>query len=101
MFSLGIYDKLTPGALANNHQIAGTGTIDDDGNVGPIGGIRQKLAGARADGATWFLAPADNCDEVVDHVPDGLDVVKVATFDQAKSAVESIAAGRTGSLPHC
>jgi len=101
MFSLGIYDKLTPGALANNHQIAGTGTIDDSGNVGPIGGIRQKLAGARADGATWFLAPADNCDEVVDHVPDGLNVVKVSTFDQARSAVEAIAGDKTGSLPHC
>jgi PDZ domain-containing protein len=101
MFSLGIYDKLTPGPLANNHQIAGTGTIDDSGNVGPIGGIRQKLAGARADGATWFLAPSDNCDEVVDHVPDGLSVVKVSTFDQAKAAVEAIAADKTGSLPHC
>ncbi len=101
MFSLGIYDKLTPGALANNHQIAGTGTIDDSGNVGPIGGIRQKLAGARADGATWFLAPSDNCDEVVDHVPDGLNVVKVSTFAQARDAVEAIAADRTGSLPHC
>jgi PDZ domain-containing protein len=101
MFSLGIYDKLTPGALAGNHQIAGTGTIDDDGNVGPIGGIRQKLAGARADGATWFLAPAGNCDEVVAHVPDGLQVVKVSTFDQARDAVEAIAKDKTGSLPHC
>jgi PDZ domain-containing protein len=101
MFSLGIYDKLTPGALTGNHDIAGTGTIDDAGNVGPIGGIRQKLAGARSDGATWFLAPADNCDEVVDHVPDGLQVVRVSTFDEARSAVEAIADGRTGSLPHC
>jgi PDZ domain-containing protein len=101
MFSLGIYDKLTPGALAGNHQIAGTGTIDDAGNVGPIGGIRQKLAGARADGATWFLAPAGNCDEVVAHVPDGLQVVKVSTFDQARDAVEAIAKDKTGSLPHC
>jgi PDZ domain-containing protein len=101
MFSLGIYDKLTPGALTGDHDIAGTGTIDDAGNVGPIGGIRQKLAGARSDGATWFLAPADNCDEVVDHIPDGLQVVKVSTFDEARSAVEAIADGRTGSLPHC
>ena len=101
MFSLGIYDKLTPGALTGNHEIAGTGTIDDAGHVGPIGGIRQKVAGARADGAEWFLAPADNCDEVVDHVPDGLQVVKVATFDEARSAVEAIAKNQAGSLPHC
>ncbi|WP_344057872.1 YlbL family protein [Terrabacter lapilli] len=101
MFSLGIYDKLTPGALAGGNQIAGTGTIDDAGNVGPIGGIRQKLAGARADGAQYFLAPARNCDEVVGHVPDGLTVVKVGTFAEARTAVEGIAKGQTGSLPHC
>ena len=101
MFSLGIYDKLTPGPLAGTKNIAGTGTIDDQGNVGPIGGIRQKLAGARAGGAGYFLAPADNCDEVVGHVPDGLDVFKVSTFDDARTAVEAIAAGHTASLPHC
>jgi PDZ domain-containing protein len=101
MFSLGIYDKLTPGPLAGGRQIAGTGTIDDQGQVGPIGGIRQKLAGARADGAQYFLAPADNCDEVVGHVPDGLDVFKVGTFAEARTAVEEIAQGKTGSLPHC
>ena len=101
MFSLGIYDKLTPGPLAGGRQIAGTGTIDDQGQVGPIGGIRQKLAGARADGAQYFLAPADNCDEVVGHVPDGLEVFKVGTFAEARTAVEEIARGRTGSLPHC
>jgi PDZ domain-containing protein len=101
MFSLGIYDKLTPGPLAGDKDIAGTGTIDDQGNVGPIGGIRQKLAGARAGGSSYFLAPADNCSEVVDHIPDGLDVVKVATFDDARTAVEAIAKGNTSSLPHC
>ena len=101
MFSLGIYDKLTPGPLAGGRQIAGTGTIDDEGKVGPIGGIRQKLAGARSDGAAYFLAPADNCNEVVGHVPDGLDVFKVGTFDEARTAVEAIAKGQTGSLPRC
>lgn len=101
MFSLGIYDKLTPGALVGNHEVAGTGTIDDAGAVGPIGGIRQKLAGARADGATFFLAPAANCDEVLGHEPDGLTVLKVGTFDQARAAVEGIAAGRTATLPRC
>lgn len=101
MFSLGIYDKLTPGPLAGGRQIAGTGTIDDRGVVGPIGGIRQKLAGARSDGAQYFLAPADNCNEVVGHVPDGLEVFKVGTFDEGRTAVEAIAKGQTGSLPHC
>ena len=101
MFSLGIYDKLTPGPLTGDHRIAGTGTIDDDGKVGRIGGIRQKLAGARSDGAEYFLAPSANCGEVVGHVPDGLEVFKVATFDEARTAVEAIAKDQTGSLPRC
>jgi PDZ domain-containing protein len=101
MFSLAVYDTLTPGPLTGGQQIAGTGTINSDGHVGPIGGIRQKLVGAHDGGATWFLAPADNCDEVVDHVPDGLRVVRIATFDEARKAVEAIADKRADSLPTC
>ena len=101
MFSLAVYDKLTPGALTGGANIAGTGTIDSAGNVGPIGGIREKLVGARRGGATWFLAPAGDCNEVVGHIPDGLKVVKVSTFAQARDAVEAIAAKRTVSLQPC
>jgi PDZ domain-containing protein len=101
MFSLAVYDKLTPGALTGGAKIAGTGTIDSAGAVGPIGGIQQKLVGAKRGGATWFLAPAENCNEVVGHIPDGLQVAKVATFTQARDAVEAIAAKHTSSLPHC
>jgi len=101
MFSLAIYDKLTPGALTGGIKIAGTGTIDSAGTVGPIGGIAQKLVGAKRGGAAWFLAPAGNCKEVVGHVPDGLQVVKVATFTQARDVVKAIAAKRTASLPRC
>lgn len=101
MFSLAVYDKLTPGALTGGANIAGTGTIDSAGTVGPIGGIQQKLVGAKRGGATWFLAPAGNCNEVVGHIPQGLRVVKVATFTQARDAVEAIAAKRAASLPTC
>jgi PDZ domain-containing protein len=101
MFALGIYDKLTPGSLTGNHDIAGTGTIDDEGVVGPIGGIKQKMAGARDDGADYFLAPADNCGEVRGNVPEGLEVFKVGSFDQARVVVEGIAAGRISGLPRC
>ena len=101
MFALAIYDKLTPGSLTGNHAIAGTGTIDDQERVGPIGGIRQKLEGARGAGSDYFLAPAANCPEVVGHVPDGLQVVRIGTFDEAVSAVEAIAKGEAASLPHC
>jgi PDZ domain-containing protein len=101
MFALGLYDTLTPGALTGGAKVAGTGTIDYTGTVGPIGGIRQKLVGARDGGAKWFLAPTDNCSEVVGHVPDGLKVVRIATFEEARSSVEAIAAGKGGSLPTC
>lgn len=101
MFSLAVYDKLTPGSLTGGAKIAGTGTMGLDDAVGPIGGIRHKLVGAVDGGATWFLAPAGNCGEVVGHVPEGLTVVKVATFTEAKDAVAAIAAGRGSSLAGC
>jgi PDZ domain-containing protein len=88
--------------LTGGKQIAGTGTIDADGSVGPIGGIQQKMIGARQAGAAWFLAPAGNCAEVVGHVPNGMQVVRVATLEQARTAVEAIASGTgTASLPAC
>ncbi|MCS6712494.1 PDZ domain-containing protein [Brachybacterium sp. EF45031] len=102
IFALGVYDELTPGPLTGGREIAGTGTIDDAGKVGAIGGIRQKMIGAREEGAEFFLAPAANCDEVLGHVPDGLTVVRVQTFDEALGAVTEI--GRSGSaagLPTC
>lgn len=101
MFALGIIDKMTPEDEANGKDIAGTGTIDVTGEVGPIGGIRQKLAGATRDGATWFLAPAANCGEVVDHVPDGLRVVRIETLHEAREAITAIGAGTAEDLPTC
>src|SRR4029450_11881999 len=63
MFSLGIYDTLTPGSLTGGEVVAGTGTIDGSGKVGPIGGIQQKIVGARDAGARLFLVPPDNCQD--------------------------------------
>lgn len=102
MFALGIIDKLTPGELNGGQQVAGTGTIDVEGKVGPIGGIRQKLYGALRAGATWFLAPKSNCAEVVGHVPDGLRVVAVSTLDDSLAALKAIGNGTgTKDLPTC
>lgn len=102
MFALGIIDTLTPGDLTDGQHFAGTGTIDAAGNVGAIGGIPQKMIGAKSAGATVFLAPSSNCDEVVGHVPDGLRVVKVDTLKQAYDAVSLIASGKDSSaLPTC
>ena len=102
MFSLGIIDKLTPGELQGGENVAGTGTIDQSGVVGPIGGIQQKLYGAVENGATWFLAPAGNCDEVTGNIPDGLTVFSVATLGDALSALDAIGTGAdTSGLPSC
>ncbi len=102
MFALGIIDKLTPGQLNGGEQVAGTGTIAGDGTVGPIGGIRQKLYGAKDAGATWFLAPTSNCDEVSGHIPSGLTVFSVDTLEDSLAALEVIAdGGDTSTLPTC
>ena len=91
MFALGIIDKLTPGALTGGADIAGTGTIAEDGTIGPIGGIRQKLYGASEAGAKYFLAPTENCNEVVGHIPDGLTVFSVTKLSDSLAALTAIA----------
>ncbi|TWP35309.1 YlbL family protein [Leekyejoonella antrihumi] len=101
MLSLAIYDKLTPGSLTGGKKFAGTGTISEDGVVGPIGGLRQKLAGARSAGAQYFLAPASDCSQAKGHVPAGLTVIKISSFGQAVSVVKKVAAGQTTGLPGC
>lgn len=102
MFSLGIIDELTEGNMTGGVHFAGTGTIESTSEVGPIGGIAQKMVGAKDAGATVFLAPADNCDEVVGHIPEGLSVVKVSTLTEAAEAVEKIGQGQDPStFPTC
>lgn len=101
MYTLGLIDKLTATNESGGQTIAGTGTINAKGKVGKIGGIRLKMLGAKRDGATWFLAPADNCSEVVGHVPQGLRDVKVSTLDDAYQALVAIGKGQGDQLPHC
>ena len=101
MFALGIVDKLTPGNLTGGKFVAGTGTIDDNGTVGPIGGIEMKTVGAREAGAQYFLTPADNCADAASDTPEGLTLVKVKTIDDAMSALKDISSGKTADLPKC
>lgn len=101
MFTLAIYDKITPGSLTGGNKIAGTGTIAEDGTVGPIGGIRQKMIGAKDAGAKFFLAPVSDCTEAHGHVPSGLTVVRVGTFQEALTSVKRIASGKAAGLPTC
>jgi PDZ domain-containing protein len=88
VFALGLVDRLTPGDLLDGLQVAGTGTIDDRGRVGAIGGVVQKMAAARDAGATMFLAPEANCPQIAGSVPDGLTVVPVATLGEARDVLE-------------
>jgi PDZ domain-containing protein len=99
MFALGIIDKLTSDNLTGGKFIAGTGEITASGQVQPIGGIQQKMVGARDAGATVFLAPAANCADVIGAVPAGLKIVKVSTLSQAMNDLEALKAGR--SVPSC
>jgi PDZ domain-containing protein len=99
MFSLGILDKLGPEDLTGGRFIAGTGTIDVSGSVGPIGGIPLKLIAARNKGATVFLVPSGNCAEATRKPPSGLQLVKVETLSGAVDALEALEAGKP--VPAC
>jgi PDZ domain-containing protein len=99
MFALGIIAKVGPENLTDGRFIAGTGTIDRTGKVGAIGGIQLKMIAAHNAGATLFLAPAANCDDVRGAIPDGLDVVKVSTLHDAVRDLE--ATEKKQPVPHC
>ncbi|KQV23815.1 MULTISPECIES: PDZ domain-containing protein [unclassified Kitasatospora] len=101
MFSLGIVDKLTPTDLTAGKFVAGTGTITDEGKVGPIGGIAMKLIAARDKGAEYFFTPADNCAEATKDTPKGLRLVKAETLDGALKSLDLIRAGQGEALPAC
>ena len=99
MFSLAIIDKLTPANLTGGRFIAGTGEISASGAVAPIGGIQQKMAGARSAGATVFLAPAQNCPDTAGAVPPGLKLVKVYSLSGAIRDLLALKQGRP--VPSC
>lgn len=101
MFALAIMDQLTPDDELNGAHVAGTGVVDVDGQVYPIGGVALKMVGARAAGADSFLVPVENCNEVLGHIPDGLDVYAVDTLDDAYAAIVAIGEKDTSVLPRC
>ena len=103
IFSLGIYDTLTPGALTGGAAVAGTGTISEDGSVGPIGGIQQKILAAADSGAEVFLVPPGNCAAAVAL---GLDeeemrLVRAPTMHSAVESVKAYADDPDAELPTC
>ncbi len=100
MFALGIIDRLEPANLTGGKTIAGTGEIEPDGTVDPIGGIQQKLVGARKSGAKIFLVPTANCAEASQAIPAGLQLVRVTSLSQAVKALDGIRGGDTRQ-PSC
>lgn len=94
MFALAIVDKLTPGKLTGGTFVAGTGEINGQGKIGPIGGIGFKMVNAREAGATVFLTPAPNCAAAKAQAPDGMRLVKVSTLADAVQALHAIKAGK-------
>jgi len=90
VFSIGLVELLTEMDLLTHRHIAGTGTIDNKGVVGPIGGINEKILSAKKVGATIFFAPVGNAEEIA-KAPRGIKVVTVATLAQAISYLERTA----------
>ncbi len=86
-FTLGIIDVLTPGSLTGGTRVATTGTIDLNGHVGPVGGVKQKTFAVRASGATLFLVPPEEYEEATQWAGGDLKVVRVETVDQALDAI--------------
>lgn len=82
IFSLGLIELLSPDDLLQGRKIAATGTISPDGKVGPIGGIQEKIIGAKKVGASLLLVSRENCDELPPKV-EGIDVVAVSTLEEA------------------
>lgn len=88
-FSLTLVDELSPGNLTGGRTVAVTGTIDDDGNVGPVGGVRQKTAVARSAGATLFLVPVSETGQARHFGGSHMTVVGVRTLDDALRALHA------------
>lgn len=89
MFSLAVYDEVTPGDLVAGRAVAGTGTLTGAGRVGSIGGIQEKIAGAERAGASIFLVPAENCADAR-LAPTSMRLVKVSTLADAIAGLRSL-----------
>lgn len=86
-FALAILEKLTPEDLTGGRKVAVTGTIEIDGSVGDVGGVAQKTAAVRKIGADVFLVPPGEFEEAKAHADGDLEVIAVATLDEALAAL--------------
>lgn len=100
IFSLSVIDQMSPGLLNGGNRVAGTGTITPDGEVGPIGGIKHKVAAAEEDDMDLFLAPAANCAEAVSRDHGDLVIASVTTLEDAIEAMAAFEAGEEFATCH-
>ena len=87
--TLSMIERLTPGSLTGGALVAATGTIDADGAVGPVGGVKQKAAAVRRAGAKLFLVPAEEY-EIAKSYAGSMRVVAVKTLDDALEALATL-----------
>jgi len=86
---LAIYNRLITEDLTSGKVIVGTGTIDSDGNVGPIGGVKYKLKGAEKEGAAIFFVPSgDNYEEALKEKKKHKYKIEVVEVKTLKDAIE-------------
>ena len=92
MLSLAIYNAITKEDITKGKTIVGTGTIDINGNVGKIDGVKYKILGANKNKADLFICPKENYEEAIkvkeEHNLD-LKIVSVSTFDEAINYLEN------------
>ena len=87
MMALNVYNNLIPEDITNSKIIAGTGTIEIDGSVGPVGGIKQKIIAAKRAGAELILVPVANFEEAQPFETDKTAIVAVDSFDEALAVI--------------
>jgi len=87
MMALNVYNNLIPEDITNSMIVAGTGTIEIDGSVGPVGGIKQKIIAAKRAGAELILVPVANFEEAIQFETDKTAIVAVDSFDEALSVI--------------
>jgi PDZ domain-containing protein len=87
MMALNVYNKLTEADITNSAIIAGTGTIEIDGSVGPVGGVKQKVIAAKRAGATLILVPTSNYQDAIPYEDNETLIVAVNSFDNALQVI--------------
>ena len=87
MMALNVYNSLTEYDITKGVKVAGTGTIEIDGSVGPVGGVKQKVIAAKNAGSTLILVPTANFDDVQSYIDEDTSIVSVDTFNEALNLI--------------